>query len=127
MQSLGIAGLTFAIVGFAWACSPRGYIVSEASIRVKRLIGDALVPLVGVREVRRATREDFRRAIRLFGSGGLFGYYGWFRTSRLGRSLWYVTDRSRVVVVATDAQTVVFSPDDVDGFIAAVRAVAPAP
>ena len=75
--------------------------------------GPAIVPLAGVREVRRAAPEDFRRAIRLFGSGGLFGYYGLFSTSRLGRSYWYVTDRSKAVVVVTAVKTALFSPDDV--------------
>ena len=120
-HSQWIAGLMFAIVGLAWAYSPRGYVVSGDSIRVKRLVGPAIVPLAGVREVRCAAPEDFRRAIRLFGSGGLFGYYGLFSTSRLGRSYWYVTDRSKAVVVVTAMKTALFSPDDVPAFIAAIR------
>ena len=119
-QSLWMACLVFVIVGLGWAYSPRGYVVSEESIRVKRLIGPATLPLAGVREVRRAGSEDFRGSIRLFGSGGLFGYYGLFSTSRLGKSYWYVTDRSKAVVVVTAAKTAVFSPDDVEGFIAAI-------
>ncbi len=114
--------LALAIVALSWAWSPRGYVVAEDAIRVKRLIGSAHVPLAGLREARRAGPEDFRRAIRLFGSGGLFGYYGLFSTRTLGRSYWYVTDRSKAVVVITGAKTAVFSPDDVDGFIAAIGA-----
>jgi hypothetical protein len=57
----------------------------------------------------------------------LFGYYGLFMTSKLGKSTWYVTNRSKSVVVITDTKTTVFSPDDVEGFLAAIRASAPVP
>jgi hypothetical protein len=38
-----------------------------------------------------------------------------------------VTDRRNTVVVITDATTALFSPDDVDGFLAAIRTTAPVP
>jgi hypothetical protein len=63
----------------------------------------------------------------LWGNGGLFGYYGLFRTSKLGKSTWYVTNRSHAVVVVTAARTVVLSPDEVDPFLAAIRASVPVP
>jgi hypothetical protein len=110
----------------AYAWSPRGYAVSEGTITVNRLIGSVRVPLDGVREVRAATKDDFRGCIRLFGNGGLFGYYGLFRTSKLGKSTWYVTDRGKAVVVVTGAKTALFSPDDVEGFITAIGAPAAA-
>ena len=47
---------------------------------------NAIVPLLDIREVRPATKDDFGGCIRLFGNGGLFGYYGLFRTSKLGPS-----------------------------------------
>ena len=118
-----VAGcLTAAIVVGAYAWSPRGYAVSDGSIEVKRLIGRARIPLDGLREARAATKDDFRGCLRLFGNGGLFGYYGLFRTSKLGKSTWYVTNRGKAVVVVTGEKTVLFSPDDVEGFIAAIGA-----
>jgi hypothetical protein len=111
----------------AYAWSPRSYTISEGSIIVKRLIGSARIPVSGIREARIATPDDFRGCIRLFGNGGLFGYYGQFRTAKLGICTWYVTNQSHAVVVVTRAGTSVFSPDDVDGFLAAIRAAAPVP
>jgi hypothetical protein len=60
----------------------------------------------------------------VFGNGCIFGYYGLFRTSRLGDCSWYVTDRSKAVVAVTDAKTAVFTPADTDGFLKAVGALA---
>jgi hypothetical protein len=126
-RSAIVAGLGALVFALAYAYSPRGYAIGDRSILVKRLIGNVRLPLDAIREVRSATSDDFRAALRLWGSGGLFGYYGIFQTSRLGRGTWYVTNRSNAVVVITDAKTVLFSPDNVDGFITAIRVAAPLP
>jgi hypothetical protein len=111
----------------SYAYSPRGYALRERSIVVRRLIGGARIPLDRVREARRTTSDDLRGCIRLWGSGGMFGYYGLFRTSKLKKCWWYVTDRQNTVVVVTDEKTALFSPDDGDGFLAAIRATVPVP
>ncbi len=122
-----VAGPLTLIVLLAYAYSPRGYALSGLTLTVKRLVSDVEVPLDGLREVRLAERVDYRGCLRLWGNGGLFGYYGLFRTSRLGKCIWYVTNRSKAVVVATDAKTALFSPDDPASFVAAVRSAALGP
>ena len=111
----------------AYAWSPRNYSISDRSIVVKRLIGSVRIPLDGIREARIATPDDFRDCYRLFGNGGLFGYYGQFSTAKLGNCTWYVTNRSNAVVVVAGAKTAVFSPDETDGFLAAIHASVPVP
>ncbi len=115
------------IVGLTYAFSPRGYEVTAEAIVVRRLIGNKRLPLAGVRAAGRVDAGDLRGAVRLWGSGGMFGYYGLFQTSRLGRCWWYVTDRKNAVAVAASGGTVVFSPDDVEGFLAAVPLAGGAP
>jgi hypothetical protein len=117
--------LVVALVCFAY--SPRGYVVEGRAILVRRLAGQARIPLDDVREVRRSTPEDSRGCVRLWGSGGFFGYYGVFRCAKLGKFTGYVTNRNNSVVVITGTKTALFSPDDVDGFLAAIRASAPVP
>lgn len=78
-----------------------------------------------VREVRHATPEDSRGCVRLWGSGGFFGYYGLFRSAALGSFTAYLTSRTNNVVVVTGSKTALLSPDDVEGFLSAIRAVAP--
>jgi len=119
--------IEFCVLALAYAYSPRSYVVSGSSLLIKRLIGSVRVPLEGVRELRTGTADDFRGCIRLWGSGGLFGYYGWFRTARLGKCRWYVTNRRDCVILATDEGTVVLSPSDVGGFLASVRSVVAVP
>jgi len=107
------------LIGFTYAYSPRGYAISGGAIVVRRLIGDIRVPLADVREVRAGTPDDFTGCLRLWGNGGLFGYTGLFQTTKLGTCRWYVTNRSKAVIVATQSKTLVLSPDDVAGFMGA--------
>jgi hypothetical protein len=120
-----ISTLAIVVILIAFAYSPRGYVLSGRSILVRRLAGQASIALEDVREVRRTTADDLRGCIRLRGSGGLFGYYGLFRSSKLGEFTEYVTNRNNSVVVITGSKTVLVSPDDVEGFLAAIRVTAP--
>jgi hypothetical protein len=118
----GIIALVF-LAAYAW--SPTGYAIDAGDVVIRRLIGNVRIPVSGIREVRLATRDDLSGSMRVFGSGGLFGYYGLFSNSKLGASNWYVTDRSHAVVLAGDSGTVIVSPDDAAGFIAALGKCAP--
>lgn len=114
-------GLSALVLVAALAWSPTGYSIADGDIVVSRLIGNVHIPLYKIREARAASADDFRGGIRLFGSGGLFGYYGIFRTPKLGKSTWYVTNRSHTVVLVSDSGTTILSPDDVDGFLGTIR------
>lgn len=107
-----------------YAYSPRGYAITAESLVISRPIRNIRIPLDSVREVRPGTREDLTGGVRLWGSGGMFGYYGLFSTGSLGKSTWYVTDRSKTVIVRTATKTLVLSPDDMQGFLRALK-VAP--
>ena len=122
---VGIIGLC--VLTLAYLYSPRSYEVSGRSILIKRLIGTVRIPLDNIRELRPGTADDFRKCFRLWANGGLFGYYGLFKTARLGKCTWYVTNRSHSVIVVTSEKTVVVSPSDVPGFLASVRSVVTVP
>jgi len=119
------AGLAILPLALTYSYSPRDYEVEGRSIVVRRLVGQVEIPLEDIQAIRAATPADLKGAIRLWASGGLFGYFGLFRTAALGKCTWYVTNRRNAVVLSTSSKTVVFSPDDVEGFLAAIRASAP--
>jgi hypothetical protein len=124
-HSVVIGFLLFLGICLSYAYSARGYACEGPRVVVKRLVGDVTIPLDGLREARAATKDDFCGCRRLWGNGGLFGYYGLFRTTKIGKCTWYVTNRKNAVVLVTGAKTVVLSPDDVTGFLAAAGPFAP--
>lgn len=123
VHNIGVGWLSLAILILAFGFSPRAYAVSDGMITVRRPIRNVQVPIRNLREARRVNPEDLKGCIRLWGSGGLFGYYGLFRTTKLGRCIWYATNRKNFVVVTTESKTTLYSPDDVDGFLETVRAL----
>jgi hypothetical protein len=125
VHNLVVAGLSLLVLLVSFAWSPRGYMLDGRSVLVQRLARNARIPLEHIQEARKATPDDFRGCIKLFGSGGLFGYYGLFSTSKLGRCTWYMTNRSAGIVVITAGKTALFSPDQPEEFLAALRTVSP--
>jgi hypothetical protein len=102
----------------------RGYTVTEASIRVRRLLWSTPLPLEGLVAVT-GEPEGLRGAVRVFGNGGLFGISGWFWSRRLGRFRAYATDPGRVVLLRyRDGRKIVLTPGDVQHFIVRVRTLA---
>ncbi len=126
-RSTLVACLSILVIGLSYAYSPRSYVISEGTLFIRRLVGKAGIPLNAMREVRAAESDDLKGCTRLFGNGGLFGYYGLFRTSKLGKCSWYVTNRGNAVILITGAKTMVLSPDDVNGFVATLRIAASMP
>ncbi len=120
---------TFAlIILVSYAYSPRGYAVAGRSITVGAWPARSASRWTTSANCGAATPGRLpRHASASAASGGLFGYYGLFRTSKLGKFSWYVTNRKNSVVVITGAKTTLVSPDDVEGFLNAVRASAPVP
>ncbi len=118
-------GIFALVLAYPW--SARGYQIIDGTLFIRRLAGSVRIPLESIRETRQATPEDLSGCVRLFGSGGLFGWYGLFRTSKLGKSTWYVTDRSNAVVLVTREKTVLISPDEVERFLGVVRLSVPQP
>ena len=68
---------------------------------MRRLFGNVTIPSSEIQVARAATSDDLRGLIRVWGSGAFFGYYGSFRTSKLGNCTWYVTDRQKCVVCSS--------------------------
>jgi uncharacterized protein YjlB len=124
-RSLLVEGVFALLFLAAYAWSPTGYEIADGDVVIRRLIGNVRIPVSGIREVRIAARDDLSGNMRLFGSGGLFGYYGLFRNSKLGNTNWYVTDRGHSVVLVGDSGTALVSPDDVAGFVAAAGRTTP--
>jgi len=119
------SGTGIVVLALAYAWSARGYEIIDGTLVVRRLAGSVRIPLESIREAREATPEDLSGCMRLFGSGGLFGWYGLFRTSKLGKSTRYVTDRSHAGVLVSGARTVLISPDEVERFLSVVRLTVP--
>jgi hypothetical protein len=94
----------------------RGYVLRDDELLIERLGWSNHVPLNSI--VSAVAQPDaVRGSVRLFGSGGLFGFFGWFRNGRLGVYRAYGTDPKRCVIVKLTNRIIVVTPDDPTQFV----------
>ena len=114
------AGIPVLVLVVAFGLSPRGYRVSpDGRLQVlRRWFGSKSFRVNSVE----ATPMVFGLGgIRLAGSSGVFGWYGWFWRKGAGRYRAYVTDRAQLVLCNGPDGLVVISPRDPAAFVSAAQ------
>lgn len=103
----------FATFITAFLFAPSRYIVSNDSLIIVRPANKVIIRLSEIKEARLLLKNEIGTLIRTWGSGGLFGYYGHFRSTRLGKLKLYTTRRNnRILITTVDDYRLVISPDD---------------
>lgn len=114
-----LIGITLSIPVISYSLSPRSVGADQDGLWIRRRFGLKKIMRKEILDVRLPDRDEMRGTIRTFGNGGLFGYTGYFRNSRMGSMLWFCTRRSNyVLVVRASGPVVVITPDDPEGFVA---------
>jgi hypothetical protein len=117
--------LTISLIMFPF--SPRTVGADKEGIYIRRLVGLKRIPHANIIDVRLPEEDEMRGAIRTFGNGGLFGYTGYYRNSKVGSMLWFCTRRSNYVLVTrATGPVVVVTPDDPQGFVAYYKSLSTA-
>lgn len=78
-------------------------------ITVSRLFGPLKIPVDEITETRILQESDISYSIRLFGSGGLFGFLGLFKNTSLGKYTMYATDLNHLLFIRTRNKKYVLS------------------
>ncbi|MDE6645464.1 MAG: hypothetical protein K2J97_05220 [Muribaculaceae bacterium] len=90
-ESLHIPVILFTCIGIviisAFYYSPAAVTVDRRNVTIRRLLTPKHIAVGDIKEVRLfQTTMD----VRICGSGGFFGYYGWFRNREIGNYFAYV-------------------------------------
>ncbi len=123
-HSVAVLGVLLSVSIFAGIArfAPWDYMVRSDAIVVGRLGAPLMIPYEGIREVRRTHREEIGFAWRVFGSAGFLGWFGLFRSRRLGEFRACATNqRDLVLITKTNGAKIVISPHLPDAFLEAVR------
>jgi len=99
-----------------YAFSPLGYEIKHDSLVVNRKIKPVKIPLDKIKEVKIDPQAASLKCLRLFGSGGLFGFFGIFYSKQLKVHKRYITSRKDSVLVVADKNYVI-SPEKPDLFV----------
>jgi len=112
------------IVLFAWLYSPQGYSVRDGELVIHRPWKPVTIPLTEIRSVQLLSPEAVSGGtFRVFGVGGLFGYYGLFFRPNLGGYVrFYLRNKENPILLDTTGGRVLLSPDS-SGLILALNGV----
>ncbi len=119
-----VVAATSLVVLMPYGFSPRGFSLSPDGLRIHRPFGTHVLPFDRIRAARRAQSGELC-GLRTFGSGGMFGFFGWFWSRRLGHYRAYVTHRQDMVLVEAE-RPYLLSPERPDDFLRALSQWLPA-
>ena len=95
--------------------------IGNDKIILHRLFGAINIPIKDIIAIKAIPNSETAFSIRIFGSGGLFGYLGKFKNKKLGNYTMYATDINELILIRTDRKTYVFSCRNRDEFIESVK------
>lgn len=112
LYKLGIDGhievFTFIliIILVCFSYTPLYIEVTEESLILRRVMGSISIYR---KDIQAITAYKVKGAIRQFGSGGFFGYLGWFFNSEIGSYFSYSTDENSQILIITKYRKYVIS------------------
>ncbi len=97
---------------------PVKYVIDNEKLIIKRPLKPYEIELKEIKKIEPLNEEDLKGKIRVFGSGGVFGYFGKFRNKRFGTMSFFATRLSNYVHILTiDGKNLILTPDDREEFI----------
>ncbi|MBS1744635.1 MAG: hypothetical protein JST21_00550 [Bacteroidetes bacterium] len=112
----------FLIYFMLFALRPIHYEVSTDMLIIHRLFPDVKIELSQIDKAQLIDKEKINWTFRIYGVGGIFGYFGKFSNSNFGNMTWYATRRDKTVLLQTfNNRKIILTPDEPEKFIANLK------
>ena len=110
------AGLAIYIITYGF--STKYYQLTPDAVIIRRLFGNVKIKRSEITSIEIVEKENMGWIMRIFGVGGLFGYWGRFSSSKLGSMTWYATRKNKIVLITKiNNKKIVITPDEAEQFI----------
>jgi len=113
--------LFVSIIGITYILAPRKIILNSDYIKIKRIIGTVKIPVDNILKVislpQSSGFNNLSMSWRLIGSGGLFGYYGYYFSKKYGLLNSFLTSNERILLILTKSKKFIISPYPIDEFL----------
>ena len=97
---------------------PISYKLTDDKLIIHRPLSDIKIIRAEIEKVEQLDNEKLSWAFRVFGVGGLFGYWGKFSNTKLGSMTWYATRRNNAVLVTTIYnKKIILTPNEPEKFV----------
>ena len=114
-----IATILLSLIYFGtFSFRPISYKLTDKKLIIHRPLSDIKIDRTEIKTVEQLDKEKLSWAVRIFGVGGLFGYWGKFSNTKVGSMTWYATRRNNAVLVTTiHNKKIVLTPNEPEKFI----------
>jgi len=106
-----VIGFFVLSLGSAWAFHPTSYEVNENGLLIHRPIGSLTISKDKIVNVESIDPAKLRFGMRLFASGGFFGYFGLYSSNSISRYFRYTGHSNNLIMIETDKRRYVIGPD----------------
>ena len=97
---------------------PISYKLTDDKLIIHRPLSDIKIIRAEIQNVKQLDKGKLSWAFRVFGVGGLFGYWGKFSNTKLGSMTWYATRRNNAVLVTTIYnKKIILTPNEPEKFV----------
>ena len=123
VRSLYVTIIFLVIYCLSFAFHPTAYKVTQDVLIICRPIWNVQIKRADIQSIAIIDKKELSGAVRTFGVGGVFGYYGCFANYTLGSMTWYATRKDNIVLITTtNNKKIVVTPNEPSAFIAALKA-----
>jgi Bacterial PH domain len=99
-------------------CRPINYRLTNDELIIHRSSGDVKIKRIEIKTVQQLDDASLAWSFRVFGVGGLFGYWGRFTNKKMGSMTWYSTRRNKAILIETIYnKKIIITPDEPAQFI----------
>ncbi len=100
--------------------TPKGFRFTPEGLRIERLRNTITIPYNQISNVQRG--KWTWKAVRLGGSGGLYGYLGLYHLFGIGRVWMYTTDRHKMILIETKkGKKYAIRPENPEDFVSQLQ------
>lgn len=111
--SYGVVTLLVATYLGSFGLCTWSYKLNETSLVIVAPFYNKTINKVDIQKVEAIERLQLGGLIRTFGNGALFGYYGWFRGTKIGSFFFYGTQMKNLILIQMqDGSKYIITPDD---------------
>ncbi len=97
---------------------PQSILVDSKKVTIKRFIGQKQIQIKDINLIEQYSSKD--TLVRIFASGGLFGYIGYFKNGGILYKM-FVLNESQMVLIKTNSENIVLSCNKRDSFIRIIK------
>ncbi len=106
-----VIGFFILTLGTSWAFHPTSYEVNDNGLLIHRPVGALTITKDQIVNIEPVDAAKLRFGLRLFASGGFFGYFGLYSSNSIGRYIRYTGHSKNLIMIETEKRRYVIGPD----------------